>query len=61
LDSLLKYAKDIKIGIIIERIVGIDGLYTLSDAYAHARACTYFKIYEGFCNSFVEPATHYNY
>jgi glycosyltransferase involved in cell wall biosynthesis len=30
------------------------GLYTLSDAYAHATACTYFSTYEGFGNAFVE-------
>jgi glycosyltransferase involved in cell wall biosynthesis len=29
-------------------------LYSLSDAYAHARACTYFSTYEGFGNAFVE-------
>ncbi len=28
--------------------------YTLSDAYAWARACTYFSTYEGFGNAFVE-------
>ena len=28
--------------------------YNLSDAYAHARACTYFSTYEGFGNAFVE-------
>jgi len=28
--------------------------YSLSDAYARARACTYFSIYEGFGNAFVE-------
>jgi glycosyltransferase involved in cell wall biosynthesis len=28
--------------------------FSLSDAYAHARACTYFSIYEGFGNAFVE-------
>lgn len=28
--------------------------YCLSDAYAHARACTYFSTYEGFGNAFVE-------
>jgi glycosyltransferase involved in cell wall biosynthesis len=28
--------------------------YSLSDAYAHARACTYFSTYEGFGNAFVE-------
>jgi glycosyltransferase involved in cell wall biosynthesis len=28
--------------------------YGLSDAYAHARACTYFSTYEGFGNAFVE-------
>ena len=30
------------------------GVYTLSDAYAHSRACTYFSTYEGFGNAFVE-------
>ena len=29
-------------------------VYSLSDAYANARACTYFSIYEGFGNAFVE-------
>ncbi len=29
-------------------------VYSLSDAYAHARACTYFSVYEGFGNAFVE-------
>ena len=29
-------------------------IYTLSDAYAHAVACTYFSHYEGFGNAFVE-------
>lgn len=28
--------------------------YSLSDAYAHAKACTYFSTYEGFGNAFVE-------
>ena len=28
--------------------------YSLSDAYAYARACTYFSTYEGFGNAFVE-------
>ena len=28
--------------------------YSLHDAYAHARACTYFSTYEGFGNAFVE-------
>ena len=28
--------------------------YSLSDAYAHSRACTYFSTYEGFGNAFVE-------
>jgi len=28
--------------------------YDLTDAYAHARACTYFSTYEGFGNAFVE-------
>jgi glycosyltransferase involved in cell wall biosynthesis len=30
------------------------GIYSLSDAYAHAHACTYFSTYEGFGNAFVE-------
>ncbi len=29
-------------------------VYSLSDAYAHADACTYFSTYEGFGNAFVE-------
>ena len=29
-------------------------VYSLSDGYAHARACTYFSSYEGFGNAFVE-------
>ncbi len=29
-------------------------VFSLSDAYAHARACTYFSTYEGFGNAFVE-------
>ena len=29
-------------------------VYSLSDAYAHATACTYFSEYEGFGNAFVE-------
>jgi glycosyltransferase involved in cell wall biosynthesis len=29
-------------------------IFSLSDAYAHARACTYFSTYEGFGNAFVE-------
>jgi len=29
-------------------------IYSLSDAYAHALACTYFSTYEGFGNAFVE-------
>lgn len=29
-------------------------IYALSDAYAHATACTYFSTYEGFGNAFVE-------
>lgn len=33
---------------------GGNKLYGLSDAYAHARACTFFSIYEGFGNAFVE-------
>lgn len=37
-------------------LTGHDGEinYSLSDAYAHARACTYFSTYEGFGNAFVE-------
>ena len=31
-------------------------IYSLSDAYAHAVACTYFSRYEGFGNAFVEAA-----
>jgi len=31
-----------------------DVMFSLSDAYAHARACTYFSTYEGFGNAFVE-------
>jgi mannosylglucosylglycerate synthase len=31
-----------------------DLLFSLSDAYAHATACTYFSTYEGFGNAFVE-------
>ncbi len=45
-----------------ERFIGNDSrtrpdgvkTYSLSDAYAHARACTYFSTYEGFGNAFVE-------
>ena len=33
---------------------GNDTSYSLSDAYANASACTYFSIYEGFGNAFVE-------
>ena len=33
---------------------GHEKAYSLSDAYAHARACTYFSTYEGFGNAFVE-------
>lgn len=29
-------------------------MYSLSDAYSHARACTYFSRYEGFGNAFIE-------
>ena len=29
-------------------------IYSLSDAYAHTTACTYFSTYEGFGNAFVE-------
>lgn len=29
-------------------------IYSLFDAYAHARACTYFSKYEGFGNAFIE-------
>jgi len=31
-----------------------DVMFSLSDAYAHATACTYFSTYEGFGNAFVE-------
>lgn len=31
-------------------------VYSLSDAYAHATACTFFSHYEGFGNAFVESA-----
>ena len=31
-----------------------ENIYSLSDAYAHATACTYFSTYEGFGNAFVE-------
>ena len=33
---------------------GGDRIYSLSDAYAHADACTFFSTYEGFGNAFVE-------
>lgn len=33
---------------------GTERNYSLSDAYAHADACTYFSTYEGFGNAFVE-------
>jgi glycosyltransferase involved in cell wall biosynthesis len=33
---------------------GSEWNYSLSDAYAHATACTYFSTYEGFGNAFVE-------
>lgn len=33
---------------------GTPGVFSLSDAYAHATACTYFSTYEGFGNAFVE-------
>ncbi len=29
-------------------------IYSISDSYAHATSCTYFSIYEGFGNAFVE-------
>lgn len=29
-------------------------IYSISDAYAHATACTYFSSYEGFGNAFIE-------
>ncbi len=36
-------------------VIGDEGIsYSLSDAYAHSRACTYFSTYEGFGNAFVE-------
>ncbi len=42
--------------ILNERATNLDGekVYSLSDAYAHATACTYFSRYEGFGNAFVE-------
>ena len=33
---------------------GSPPVFSLSDAYAHAHACTYFSRYEGFGNAFVE-------
>lgn len=33
---------------------GNEVMFSLSDAYAHASACTYFSTYEGFGNAFVE-------
>ena len=33
---------------------GSEPVFSLSDAYAHAHACTYFSRYEGFGNAFVE-------
>jgi len=33
---------------------GRPAVFSLSDAYAHAHACTYFSRYEGFGNAFVE-------
>jgi glycosyltransferase involved in cell wall biosynthesis len=33
---------------------GGDDMFSLSDGYAHATACTYFSTYEGFGNAFVE-------
>ena len=42
--------------ILSHRESGPDGskIYSLSDAYANATACTYFSTYEGFGNAFVE-------
>ncbi len=37
-----------------DRVADTEGLYILGDAYANARACTYFSTYEGFGNAFVE-------
>jgi glycosyltransferase involved in cell wall biosynthesis len=38
----------------IRPLQGEDCGYSLSDAYARAKACTYFSTYEGFGNAFVE-------
>ncbi len=42
--------------VLSDRAITHDGakIYSLSDAYAHATACTYFSTYEGFGNAFVE-------
>jgi len=42
--------------VLSDRTTTHDGakIYSLSDAYAHATACTYFSTYEGFGNAFVE-------
>lgn len=42
--------------ILSERALGYGSrkIYSLSDAYANATACTYFSTYEGFGNAFVE-------
>ena len=42
--------------ILPERATAPDGgkIYSIPDAYANARACTYFSNYEGFGNAFVE-------
>jgi hypothetical protein len=37
-----------------EKTASGEKIYSLSDAYAHATACTYFSTYEGFGNAFVE-------
>ncbi len=55
----LKIKKQIIFGhkmILSERDTTLGGkkIYSLSDAYAHAVACTYFSTYEGFGNAFVE-------
>lgn len=55
----LKLKKQVIFGaksILSERGTGYGGrkIYSLSDAYANATACTYFSTYEGFGNAFVE-------
>ena len=64
-NELVNQIHDLKLGDMVrfadhcfhnKGLVSSDGQYgySLSDAYAHARACTYFSTYEGFGNAFVE-------